>query len=104
MLKVIICVCLAIALLLLPQIGGAELLVADDFEGKLKNKYWKGQDESWKVKGGKLEIHRLAGMETARLILDTDSLSLRILDFALISTCLTMMIFRAKWSSCFAPT
>ena len=59
--KIAILVALLISVLFLYQMSHAELLVADDFEGKLKNKYWKGQDESWKVKGGKLEIHRLAG-------------------------------------------
>ena len=58
MLKTAILVCPVIALLFLVQNGDAKLLVADDFEGKLKNEYWKGRDETWKVKGDKLEIHR----------------------------------------------
>ena len=58
MLKTAIFAYLVVALLLLLQNGGAELLVADDFEGKLKDKYWKGRAETWKVKADKLEIHR----------------------------------------------
>ena len=58
MLKTAIFAYLVIALLLLLQNGDAKLLVADDFEGKLKDKYWKGRAETWKVKGDKLEIHR----------------------------------------------
>lgn len=61
MLKAAILFSLTICLLLVSQVGNAKLLVADDFEGKIKDKYWDGQDESWKVKNGRLEIHRLAG-------------------------------------------
>ena len=58
MLKTAIFAYLVIALLLLLQNGDAKLLVADDFEGKLKDKYWKGRAETWKVKADKLEIQR----------------------------------------------
>ncbi len=61
MLKATILFYLALCFLLVSQVGDAKLLVADDFEGKLKDKYWKGQDESWDVNRGYLEIHRLAG-------------------------------------------
>lgn len=57
---VIFCYLLASVLLLSPQ-SEAGLLMADDFTGKLKNNFWEGQKESWDVKGGKLEIHRIAG-------------------------------------------
>ena len=102
--KIAILVALLISVLFLYQMSHAELLVADDFEGKLKNKYWKGQDESWKVKGGKLEIHRLAGDGNGEVdfgygLIDFEDFGLR-LDFYL----LMMMIFRAKWNSSFAPT
>lgn len=43
------------------SVSDAKLLVADDFSGKLNKKYWKGQEGSWKVKGGQLEIERLGG-------------------------------------------
>ena len=59
--KITILFCLIMSILFLCHVSDAELLVADDFTGKLKNKYWKGQDESWKVKNGQLEIHRIAG-------------------------------------------
>lgn len=59
--KIAILVCLLISVLFLYQVSYAELLVADDFKGKLKDKYWKGQKESWKIKNEHLEIHRVAG-------------------------------------------
>lgn len=59
--KIVMLSCLLASVLFLCQTSGAELLVADEFKGKLNNKYWKGQDESWDVKNGKLEIHRLGG-------------------------------------------
>ena len=59
--KIVILFYLVMAMLFLCHASDAKLLVADDFTGKLKNNYWKGQDESWNVKGGKLEIHRLGG-------------------------------------------
>ncbi len=59
--KIAILVCLLISVLFLYQMSYAELLVADDFKGKLKDKYWKGQKESWKIKNEHLEIHRVAG-------------------------------------------
>lgn len=59
--KIVMLSCLLASVLFLCQMSGAELLVADEFKGKLNNKYWKGQDESWDVKNGKLEIHRLGG-------------------------------------------
>lgn len=60
MLKTTILFSLAICFLLVSQVGHAKLLVADDFEGKLKDEYWKGRDESWSIKNDKLEIHRNA--------------------------------------------
>ncbi|MAE19577.1 hypothetical protein CMK12_11710 [Candidatus Poribacteria bacterium] len=36
----------------------AKLLMFDDFEGKLKKKYWIGQDKTWKTKNGVLEIEQ----------------------------------------------
>ena len=69
--KIAILCYLIMSILLLCQVSDAKLLVADDFKGgKLNNKYWKGQDESWDVKGGQLEIHRIGGTEMAKLILD----------------------------------
>lgn len=59
--KVAILCGLIICALLLCQISYAKLLVADDFKGKLKDKYWKGQKESWDIKKEHLEIHRVAG-------------------------------------------
>ncbi len=59
--KIVILSCLLASVMLLCQTSGAELLVADEFKGKLNNKYWKGQDESWDIKNGKLEILRLGG-------------------------------------------
>lgn len=59
--KIAILVGLLILVLFLYQISHAELLVADDFKGKLKDKYWKGQKESWDIKNEHLEIHRVAG-------------------------------------------
>lgn len=59
--KIVMLFCLLASVLFLCQTSGAELLVADEFKGKLNNKYWKGQDKSWDVKNGKLEIHRLGG-------------------------------------------
>ena len=43
--KIVIFLGLLISVLLLCQMSHAELLVADDFKGKLKDKYWKGQKE-----------------------------------------------------------
>ena len=59
--KIVILSCLLASVLFLCQTSGAKLLVADEFNGRLNNKYWKGQDKSWDVKNGKLEIHRLGG-------------------------------------------
>ena len=59
--KIVILCVLIISALLLCQMSYAELLVADDFKGKLKDKYWKGQKESWDIKNEHLEIHRVAG-------------------------------------------
>ena len=59
--KIVMLFCLLASVLFLCQTSGAELLVADEFKGKLNNKYWKGQEKSWDVKNGKLEIHRLEG-------------------------------------------
>lgn len=59
--KIVILSCLLASVLLLCQTSGAKLLVADEFNGRLNNKYWKGQDKSWDVKNGKLEILRLEG-------------------------------------------
>lgn len=59
--KMVILFYLIMSILLLCQVSEAELLVADDFKSKLNNKYWKGQDESWDVNRGHLEIHREGG-------------------------------------------
>ena len=59
--KIAIFFYLIMSVLLLCQVSNAELLVADDFKGKLKDKYWKGQKESWDIKNEHLEIHRVAG-------------------------------------------
>ncbi len=60
--KRVISLVLLVSILLLCEMSTAELLVADDFKGgKLNDKYWKGQEESWDVKGGHLEIHRVEG-------------------------------------------
>ena len=39
-------------------ISYGKLLMFDDFDGKLKKKYWIGQKETWKVKNGVLEINQ----------------------------------------------
>lgn len=53
---------LMVSLLLLSQTSEGALLVKDDFEGaRLEDKYWKGQEESWDVNKGHLEILRLGG-------------------------------------------
>ncbi len=59
--KIAIFFCLIMSILFFCRVSDAALLVADDFKGKLKDNYWKGQDESWDIKDGKLEIHRVAG-------------------------------------------
>ena len=59
--KVAILFSLIASVLFLCHISDAKLLVADDFSGKLNKKYWKGQEGSWNVKGGQLEIERLGG-------------------------------------------
>ncbi len=59
--KIAILVYLGIIAFLIAAIGDAKLLVSDDFEGKLNDSYWIGQDESWDVGRGRLEIHRIAG-------------------------------------------
>ena len=42
--KIVIFFYLIMSVLLLCQVSNAELLVADDFKGKLKDKYWKGTE------------------------------------------------------------
>lgn len=59
--KIVILCVLIISVLLLCQMSHAKLLVQDDFKGKLKDKYWIGQKESWDIKNEHLEIHRVAG-------------------------------------------
>ena len=102
--KIAILVALLISVLFLYQMSHAELLVADDFKGKLKDKYWKGQKESWKIKNEHLEIHRVAGdgngaQDFGYGVVEFENFGLR-LDFYLFA----MMIFRVKWRFCFAPT
>jgi len=53
--------CLLICAALLCGNSSAKLLMSDTFEGKLNKSFWKGQDKSWKVSKGALEIERLEG-------------------------------------------
>ena len=48
--------CLLVGLFV--PLSHARLLMFDDFEGKLKKKYWIGQAETWKAKNGVLEIEQ----------------------------------------------
>ena len=48
--------CLLVGLFV--PLSHARLLMFDDFEGKLKKKYWVGQAETWKAKNGVLEIEQ----------------------------------------------
>ncbi len=59
--KISIFFCLIMFALFCCRMSTAKLIISDDFTGKLNNKYWKGQKESWNVKAGKLEIERLEG-------------------------------------------
>ena len=59
--KIALLVGLLISVLFFYQRSPAELLVSDDFKGRLKDQYWKGQNKSWKITNEHLEIHRVAG-------------------------------------------
>jgi hypothetical protein len=69
-------------------VSDAKLLIADDFKGKLNGKYWKGQEASWDVNGGQLEIHRVGGdgngpMDFGYGLIEFENFGLR-LDFHLL--------------------
>ena len=102
--KIAILCYLIMSVLLLCQVSDAKLLVADDFKGgKLNNKYWKGQDESWDVKGGQLEIHRIGGDGNGAVdfgygLIEFENFGLR-LDFHLLVDpfpCKMELLFRAN--------
>ena len=43
---------------LIVPVSHGKLLMFDDFDGKLKKKFWIGQKETWKTKNGVLEINQ----------------------------------------------
>lgn len=53
--------CLLICTAFLCSSSSARLLMSDTFDGKLDKGLWKGQDASWKISKGVLEINRIAG-------------------------------------------
>lgn len=81
---------LVIALLACAHVSDAAVLVADDFEGaRLDKTYWEGQEESWDVNGGHLEILRLEGDGNGEVdfgygLVDFEDFGLR-LDFHLLA-------------------